>query len=208
MKFILGTKENMTQYFTADGKVTPVTVVNAGPAVVTQVKTVATDGYNAVQIGFGARNKKNLGKALVGHFKDLGDFRYAKEFRLEGEPTFKVGDTLNVADVFAEGDKIVISGKSKGKGFQGVVKRHGFAGGRRSHGQRHSEREPGSIGAGGVQRVLKGTRMGGRMGGERVTYKNLKVVKVDKDNNLMLIKGAVPGVRGGLVEIVAAGEAK
>src|SRR3989344_5539237 len=148
MKFILGTKKNMSEYFTEDGKVIPVTLVFAPPSVITQIKSEESDGYNAVQVGFGEKNPKNLSKAVKGHLKDLGNFRHLKEFRLAGEAEFKVGDTLNVADVFAVGDKLQISGVSKGKGFQGVVKRHGFKGGPRTHGQKHSEREAGSIGGG------------------------------------------------------------
>ncbi|MEK7588741.1 MAG: 50S ribosomal protein L3 [Patescibacteria group bacterium] len=203
MKFILGVKQNMMEYFTEDGVVTPVTIINAGPTVVTQVKTKATDGYNAVQVGFGTKGAKNISKAVKGHLKDLGNFRFIKEFRLKEEPTYKVGDTMNVADVFAVGDKLQVSSTSKGKGFQGVVKRHGFHGGPRSHGQKHSEREAGSIGGGLRTHVPKGMRMAGRMGSDRITQKNLKVVFLDQENNTMLIKGAIPGVRGSLVEIVS-----
>ena len=191
------------EYFTEDGVVTPVTIINAGPTVVTQVKTKATDGYNAVQVGFGTKGAKNISKAVKGHLKDLGNFRFIKEFRLKEEPTYKVGDTMNVADVFAVGDKLQVSSTSKGKGFQGVVKRHGFHGGPRSHGQKHSEREAGSIGGGLRTHVPKGMRMAGRMGSDRITQKNLKVVFLDQENNTMLIKGAIPGVRGSLVEIVS-----
>jgi len=201
MKFILGTKVNMMEYFSTEGEVFPVTVVNAGPTVVTQVKTKATDGYNAVQIGFGTKNANNLSKALKGHLKDLGNFRFLKEFRQDAEPTCKVGDNFNVADLFEAGDKLQVSSVSKGKGFQGVVKRHGFHGGPRSHGQKHSEREHGSIGGGLRTHVPKGMRMAGRMGGDRITQKNLKVIFIDKENNILLIKGAIPGRRGSLVEI-------
>jgi len=203
MKFILGKKEKMTEYFTEEGKAFPVTAVWAGPVVVTQIKTKKKDGYNAVQIGFGEKKEKNLSKALKGHLKNLGNFRYLREYRLEAEPTLKVGDQFTIQDLFKEGDKVWISGTSKGKGFQGVVKRHGFAGGPRTHGQKHSEREPGSIGGGLRTRVPKGMRMAGRMGGDRITQKNLKIVFIDPENNLLLIKGAVPGVRGSLVEIRA-----
>jgi large subunit ribosomal protein L3 len=203
MKFILGVKQNMMEYFTEDGVVTPVTIVTAGPVVVTQVKTKATDGYNAVQVGFGTKGAKNISKAVKGHLKDLGNFRFIKEFRLKEEPTQKVGDTMNIADVFVVGDKLQVSSTSKGKGFQGVVKRHGFHGGPRTHGQKHSEREPGSIGGGLRTHVPKGMRMAGRMGSDRITQKNLKVVLVDNENNTMLIKGAIPGVKGSLVEIVS-----
>ena len=203
MKFILGVKQNMMEYFTEDGVVTPVTIVTAGPVVVNQVKTKATDGYNAVQVGFGTKGAKNISKAVKGHLKDLGNFRFIKEFRLKEEPTQKVGDTMNIADVFVVGDKLQVSSTSKGKGFQGVVKRHGFHGGPRTHGQKHSEREPGSIGGGLRTHVPKGMRMAGRMGSDRITQKNLKVVLVDNENNTMLIKGAIPGVKGSLVEIVS-----
>lgn len=201
MKFILGTKENMAEFFTEDGVSVPVTIISTPEAVITQVKTKESDGYDAVQIGFGVKNPKNINKPMRGHLKDLGNFRYIKEFRVLDPSSYKVGDTLKASDIFAVGDKLQIAGTSKGKGFQGVVKRHGFKGGPRTHGQKHSEREPGSIGAGGVQRVLKGMRMAGRMGSERITQKNLEVVFIDKDNNMLLVKGAIPGVRGSLVEI-------
>lgn len=200
MKFILGTKEKMTQTFDKEGVVYPVTVINAGPIVVTQIKDLDKDGYEAVQIGYGERHSKNINKPLKGHLKDLGNFKYIKEFEKFGD--LKTGDKIDVSS-FAEGDSITISSISKGKGFQGVVKRHGFKGGPRTHGQKHSERKPGSIGAGGIQRVFKGLRMAGRMGSDRITVKNLKVVQVDKKNNLLLVRGAVPGRKGTLVEIIA-----
>jgi len=198
MKFILATKKEMTQVFLEDGKAYPATILSAGPVVVTQVKDVAKDGYNAVQVGYGVRKEKNINKAQKGHFKTLGNFAHVKEFRDAGE--FKVGDSIN-AGVFVAGDKIVISATSKGKGFQGVVKRHGFHGGPRSHGQKHSEREPGSIGSGLRNKVPKGKRMAGRMGNTRTTVLNLEVFYVDTENNEILIKGAIPGRRGTLVEI-------
>ena len=206
MKYIIGTKEYMTQVFGDDGQVTVGTVISAGPLMVAQVKTKAKDGYEAVQLGFGERKLSRLGKALRGHLgvnlpaEDKG-FSLTREYKDEaGLPEVKVGDKFD-ASVFTVGDDITVTGVSKGKGFQGVVKRHGFHGGPRTHGQKHSEREPGSIGAGGIQRVFKGKRMAGRMGGERTTVKNLKIVKVDKDNNLILVSGAVPGRRGTVVEI-------
>jgi large subunit ribosomal protein L3 len=198
MKFILGKKVAMTQIFDDTGAVHPVTVVDAGPVVVTQVKTETTDGYKAVQVGFGKRNPKNINKAQKGHSKDLGDFAVFREFIPSTD--MKVGDKVEVG-IFVEGEKVEISSISKGKGFQGVVKRHGFGGGPRTHGQKHSEREPGSIGGGLRNRVPKNMRMAGRMGGDRVTVKNLKIVKVDASNNRLYIKGAVPGRRGTLVEI-------
>jgi large subunit ribosomal protein L3 len=201
MKFILGIKENMTEYFTEDGVVVPVTIISIPSLKVVQVKSKETDGYNAIQVGFGEKKSKNLSKALKGHFKDLGNFRYVKEFKTEKVDTFKVGDVIDPFSLFTPGDKVQVAGTSKGKGFQGVVKRHGFSGGPRTHGQKHSEREPGSIGGGLRTRVPKGMRMAGRMGGDRITQKNLKIVGLDQDNNVLLLKGAVPGVRGSLVEI-------
>ena len=202
MKFILGTKVNMVQYFSEDGKVYPATLLSAGPIVVTQVKNKETDGYEAVQVGFGSQKERRLSKPVLGHIKDLGSFRYLKEFRLNPKEieNIKKGDKIDVS-VFNKGDVVRARGVSKGKGFQGVVKRHGFAGGPRSHGQKHSEREPGSIGGGLRTRVPKGMRMAGRMGSDLVTVKGLRVLEVDKDNNMMLISGAIPGRRGSLMEI-------
>ncbi|MEK9167877.1 MAG: 50S ribosomal protein L3 [Patescibacteria group bacterium] len=202
MKFILGTKEKMTQIFTDNGKAVVVTAVKAGPMTVIQVKTKDKDGYQAVQVGFGEKKETNINKAQKGHYKGLGNFRYVKEFRADDDVAAKEGDTID-ASVFAEGDAVAVSGISKGKGFQGVVKRHGFHGGPRTHGQKHSEREAGSIGGGGRAggRVAKGMRMPGRMGGDRITVRRLKVVGVDKENSLLLISGAVPGRRGTLLEI-------
>ncbi len=203
MKFILGTKENMTEYFSPEGEVVPVTIVTAGPVAVTKIFEKSKDGYNAVQIGFGTKNAKNMNKSVKGHLKDLGNFRYLKEFRIDHEPDVKVGDVFNATDLFKVGDKLQISSLSKGKGFQGVVKRHGFSGGPRSHGQKHSEREPGSIGGGLRTHVPVGMRMPGRMGGDRITEKNHEVVFLDGENNVMLINGAIAGRRGSLIEIVS-----
>ncbi len=202
MKFLLGKKISMSQIWDEKGNAFPVTLVAALPNVVTQVKTMEKDGYSAVQVGFGVRKAKNIAKPQLGHFKTLGAFQGLKEWRLSAPATEKVGDKIEVS-VFKVGDMVAVSGISKGKGFQGVVKRHGFSGGSRTHGQKHSEREPGAIGgrgrAGG--RVSLGMRMGGRMGGERVTVKNLKVAQVVPEENLLLLKGAVPGHRGTIVEI-------
>lgn len=199
MKFLLGTKQNMTQIFDENGNVIPVTSVLAGPTTVTQIKTIETDGYNAVQIGFGEKKTKNIKKPQ----RKMGNFRYIKEFRLpkDTKPECAVGDVFSADELFNEGDVVTVSGISKGKGFQGVVKRHGFHGGPRSHGQKHSEREPGSIGATGPQRVFKGTRMAGRMGSDRITVKNLKIIKIDKDNSQLFVSGAIPGRKGTLLEI-------
>jgi large subunit ribosomal protein L3 len=187
IKFILAKKVNMTQIFGEDGAVQPATVLSIVPAVVSQIKTKEKDGYSAVQVGGGLRKEK---------------FSVFKEFRAEDVSGFNKGDQISV-DAFAVGDKVTVSAISKGKGFQGVVKRHGFHGGPRSHGQKHSEREPGSIGGGGRSggKVIKGMRMAGRMGGDRTTVKNLKVLGIDKEGNEMLVSGAVPGRRGTLVEV-------
>ena len=203
MKFILGTKENMTEYFSEEGAVVPVTIISAGPLTVTRVFEKSKDGYDSVQVGFGAQKKHRIKKAPAGQMKG-GLYKTLKEFRLK--PTdkndSKEGDVIDVS-VFVPGDKVQVSSVSKGKGFQGVVKRHGFHGGPRTHGQKHSEREPGSIGGGLRTHVPAGMRMAGRMGSDRITQKNLKVIFVDKENNLMLVKGAVAGKRGSLVEIIS-----
>jgi large subunit ribosomal protein L3 len=203
-KFIIGKKLNMTQNFREDGTVVPVTAVFAPAIVVTQVKTKETDGYNAVQVGFAPTKESRVNKAQLGHVKGAGSLARFKEFRLADVSAFKVGDKIDVS-IFAPGDAVTISGTSKGKGFQGVVKRHGFAGGRRTHGQKHSEREPGAIGGAGRSggRVVKGMRMAGRMGGERITVSGLKIEAVVPEQNAILISGAVPGSRGSVVEIKA-----
>lgn len=200
MKFILGKKQHMVQYFDVDGTVIPVTVVSAGPLVVTQVKNKEIDGYDALQVGFQEQKKERVTKAHLGHVKN-GAWKHLYEFRDTGT-SLSVGDTVGV-DTFEKGDTVTVSGISKAKGFQGVVKRHGFHGGPRSHGQKHSEREPGSIGGGLRNRVPKGMRMAGRTGGDRITVRNLKIIGIDPENNQLLIKGAIPGRRGTLVEITA-----
>src|SRR3989344_1010668 len=203
MKFILGTKENMTEYFSENGVVIPVTILSAGPVTVTRVFEKSKDGYNSVQVGFGTQKKERISKSSAGAMKG-GFYKTLKEFRLKPSDKIdaKEGDIIDVS-VFEPGDKLQVSSISKGKGFQGVVKRHGFHGGPRTHGQKHSEREPGSIGGGGRDggRVAKGMRMGGRMGGDRVTVKNLKVIGIDKEANQIMIKGAIPGRRGTILEI-------
>lgn len=200
MKFTLGTKQNMTQVFDDKGKVHPATILTAGPITVVQVKTVAKDGYNAIQVGFGEKKEKNINKPIKGHLKGLGNFRFLNEFRTDSPETFKVGDKVEISD-FIAGDVVEVSSTSKGKGFQSVIKRHGFKGQPRSHGQKHSENAPGSIGGGLRNRVPKGMRMAGRMGGDRITVKNLVILGVDKENNQLLINGAIPGRRGTLVEV-------
>ena len=203
MKFILATKQNMTEYFGEDGKVTPVTILSAGPITVTRIFSKEKDGYNSVQVGFGSQKKERISRGRAGAMKGAF-YRTLKEFRLKpaDKMSAKEGDVIDVS-VFAPGDLLQISSVSKGKGFQGVVKRHGFSGGPRTHGQKHSEREPGSIGGGLRTHVPKGMRMAGRMGSDRITQKNLKVVSIDKENNVMLVKGAIAGKRGSLVEIVS-----
>jgi large subunit ribosomal protein L3 len=202
MKFILGTKEYMTEYFSEDGQVIPVTVVSAGPITVTRIFKKDEDGYDSVQVGYGTQKEHRISKAKKGQMKGVF-YRTLKEFRLKGDEknTLKEGDVIDVS-TFNPNDKVQVSSISKGKGFQGVVKRHGFSGGPRTHGQKHSEREPGSIGGGLRTHVPKGMRMAGRMGSDRITQKNLKIVLADKENNLLLIKGAITGRRGTLVEIV------
>lgn len=201
MKFILGKKIHMTQVFDQDGNAHAATVVSAEPIVVTQVRRQEKDGYTAVQVGAGIRNPKNINKAVKGHIKELGNFAHLKEFRVGTDVAFNVGDKIELA-AFKEGDMVTVSAISKGKGFQGVVKRHGFGGGPRSHGQKHSEREPGSIGGGLRNKVPKKMRMAGRMGSDRITIKNLKVLHVDAESNSLYIKGALPGRLGTLVEII------
>ena len=203
MKFILATKENMTEYFVEDGAVVPVTVLSVPPSTVTRIFEKSKDGYDSVQVGFGTQKKERISKGSAGAMKG-GFYKTLKEFRLKPSDTVEVkeGDSIDVS-IFAPGDKIVVSSVSKGKGFQGVVKRHGFHGGPRTHGQKHSEREPGSIGGGLRTHVPKGMRMEARRGFNRITKKNLKVVFVDTENNLMLVKGAIAGKRGTMVEIVS-----
>ncbi|MFA6476250.1 MAG: 50S ribosomal protein L3 [Candidatus Paceibacterota bacterium] len=215
MKFILGKKEYMTQLFDESGKVVPGTVVSAGPMYVLELKKgkpsttkSKTGTYDSMVIGYGERNLKNVNKPQKGLIKKAlaereKGFTIIREFnnKKSALPEVGVGGVID-ASTFAQGDKVVVSSISKGKGFQGVVKRHHFEGGRRSHGQKHSEREPGSIGAGGKQRVMPGMRMAGRMGTDRITSKNCIVSRVDADKNLIFIKGAIAGRKGTLVEIV------
>jgi large subunit ribosomal protein L3 len=201
MKFILGTKLNMTQLFADDGKVAPVTAIKVDANTIAKIKTVESDGYNAVVLGYGDQKVERVAKSLVTSFGGKA-YKAIKEFRTDGAPTQIAGDTVDVS-AFVKGETVTVTGISKSKGFQGVVKRHGFAGGPRTHGQKHSEREPGSIGGGLRTRVPKGMRMAGRMGGDTVTVKGLKVVAVDPTESTIYISGAVPGRRGTLVSIVA-----
>ena len=203
-KAILGRKLGMTQIFTEEGRVVPVTVVESGNNFVLRSKTVESDGYNAVQIGFGDIKEKNVTKPLKGQFEKAGvkAVRFIREMRLAAPSEYNVGDTIGV-DIFAEGDLVDVVGTSKGKGFAGGIKRHNFARGPMGHGSK-SHREPGSTGAmisGPGGRVLKGKKLPGRMGGERVTVQRLTIVRVDSDRNLILIKGAIPGPKKGFVVI-------
>ncbi len=204
MSGIIGKKIGMTSLFDENGKNMPCTVIQAGPCPVLQVRTEEVDGYVAVQLGFDDKSEKNVGKALVGHFKKAGSTPKAKivEFRNSFEHAVKVGDEV-VVNMFAEGEYVDVTGTSKGKGFQGVVKRHNFAGVMQAtHGQHNRLRAPGSIGAGSdPSRVFKGMRMAGRMGGKQVTVQNLQVLKVDQEQNLLVVKGAVPGAKNSYVII-------
>lgn len=207
MKFILGTKTGMTQVFNEDGICQAATVLKATPVTVSQVKTVEKDGYAAVQLASGTQKENRVARAQKVHFG--GAVALSREFRPAfGEDVSVIdglekGATMDVS-MFAPGDTITVTATSKGKGFQGVVKRHGFKGGRRSHGQKHSEREPGSIGSTGIGHVQKGTRMGGRMGGDTVTVKNLTVLQVNPAENVLVVSGAVPGRKGTIVEVFGA----
>lgn len=203
MSGIIGKKIGMTSLFDESGKNIPCTVIQAGPCSVLQVRTIENDGYSAVQLGFDDKSEKNVGKALAGHFKKAGSTPKAKlvEFR-NGFENVSLGDEVKV-NLFAEGEFVDVTGTSKGKGFQGVVKRHGFGGVMQAtHGQHNRLRAPGSIGAGSdPSRVFKGMRMAGRMGGKQVTVQNLQVLKVDEEQNLLVVKGAVPGAKNSYVII-------
>ena len=205
MKFILGKKLEMTQIFKADGNVIPVTAVLVEQNVITQIKNKEKDGYSAVQVGFG--KPKNIKKPQAGHLKDIEQVKIMREFRVEAKEveSLKRGDKMGV-EIFKNGDKIKVTGTSKGKGFQGVVKRHGFHGSPASHGHKDQLRMGGSIGAGGVQRVFKGVRMPGHMGDEQVTISGLEIVDINAEKNILYIKGAVPGARNGLLLIYGPGE--
>lgn len=196
MKFILGQKIGMSQVFDKDGKLIPVTLVLAGPCYILQKKNKEKDGYEALQMGFKKIEKKNkMKKSMKGK-----EYRYIKEERIDEKGLLKVGDEINIS-IFEEGDFVKVSGMSKGKGFQGGVKRHGFSGRNATHGVKHEHRTIGSTGSRFPQHVIKGRKMPGRMGYERVSVKNLKIMKIDKEDNLLAVKGAVPGVKGALLEI-------
>jgi large subunit ribosomal protein L3 len=215
MKGILGKKVGMTQVFDDQGNVVPVTVIEAGPCYVTQVKTLESDGYNAVQLGFGRVKEKRVKRPEAGHLgllktsdkhpvrrqfaQGVPPLRYLREFGAKEVDQYQLGDIVTV-DVFEEGDRVDVVGKAKGRGFAGVMKRHGFGGGPITHGQSDRQRSPGSIGSTSTPgRVFKGMRMPGRMGGHRVTSQNLEVVRVDSEHNLLAVKGSVPGHKGAFV---------
>ena len=203
-KAILGKKLGMTQVFTEEGAVVPVTVVEASPNVVVRVKTVDTDGYISIQLGYGEIKEKHLTKPVKGQFDKAGvaPVKYLREFRLTDTPEYTVGQTL-AADIFASGDLVDVIGTSKGKGFAGTIKRHGFHRGPMGHGSK-SHREPGSLGpmtSGGGGKVVKGKKLPGQMGGKQATVLHLSIVKVDMDKNLILVKGGIPGAKGSLVMI-------
>ena len=202
MPGIIGRKVGMTSIYSAEGKAMPCTVIEAGPCVVTQIKTQDRDGYEAVQLGYGDRKEKNTPNALKGHFKKANTTPKAKLVEFKGFENVNLGDNIDV-NIFEEGEYVSIIGTSKGKGFQGVVKRHGFGGvGQATHGQHNRLRAPGSIGACSFPaRVFKGTRMAGRMGGERVKAFNLTVLKIDAEKNVLVLKGSIPGHNGSTVFI-------
>src|SRR3989344_2214597 len=207
MKFILAKKMEMTQKFAPDGAVIPVTKVIAGPCVVVQIKTEKNDGYSAVQLGFGLKKSKNINKPQTGHLKKLGNFRYLREFRIpEAEAAKLALGSKITSQVFQSGDMVKVTGLSKGKGFQGVVRRRGFHGSPATHGHKDQLRMPGSIGAGGNQHVLKGRRMPGQMGDSQVTVLNLEVVEINPENNEIFVKGALPGARNNLLLLAGDGE--
>jgi len=198
-KFILGKKLGMARVFDKNGKSVPVTVLEAGPCIITQIKTEAKDGYSAIQIGFG--KEKKVSKPKVGFLKGSNMAKHLREFITSDTAAYKAGGKIDVS-IFTEGDIVKASGITKAKGFAGGMKRHGFAGGPASHGQKHSARERGSSGARFPEHVVKGVRMPGRMGGARSTVINLPILSIDKENNLLALKGAVPGKKGTLIEVV------
>lgn len=201
---MIGKKIGMTRVFSEDGTVIPVTAIEAGPCTVTQIKTEDKEGYKAIQLGFG--ESKRLNKPAKGHLHDLGDFRYLREFRIEDLSEIELGQKVTV-EIFEPGERVNVVGSSKGRGFAGVVKRHGFSGGPKTHGQQDRHRAPGSVGGGtDPGKTFKGQRMAGQMGNERVTVKGLQIVQSNPERNLLLIKGAVPGARNGLILIEKAGK--
>lgn len=205
MKFIIGKKIEMSQVWRGDEMIS-VTKVQAGPCVVVQVKNDQKDGYGALQLGYGVRKSKNINKPQIGHMKDLGYFQCLREFRM-ADSQAKPGEKIDVS-TFEIGDHIKVQGTSKGRGFQGVVKRHGFRGHKKTHGTKDQVRTSGSVGPKGPAHVFKGTRMGGQMGDEAVTIANLEIIDIDKEQNILFIKGGLPGARNSLLFITGEGELK
>ena len=200
---LLGKKIGMTRIYSEQGQAIPVTVIEAGPCVVLQKKTEAKEGYNAIQVGFGPKKETRLNKPQAGHSKAAakGGFYHIKEFRVADPEVYEIGQEILLGEVFKIGDEVHISGRSKGRGFQGVIKRYGFKGGRKTHGSMF-HRRPGSIGCSAwPSRVVKGKKLPGRMGNEQLTKKNLAVVDIRADENILLVKGSVPGAREGLLQI-------
>ena len=203
MAGLLGKKIRMTQIFDESGLVIPVTLIDAGPCYVTQIKNVENDGYDAVQLGYVELKEKHASKTKIGHCKkaNIKPLKYLHEFKPFKDKELKVGDEIRV-DIFSEGQIVTVTSKSKGRGFQGVMKRHGFSGANKTHGQSDRQRAPGSIGqSSSPSRVYKGTRMAGRMGNKVVTMKNIRIVKVDPENNLLFVKGTIPGGPNSLIEV-------
>lgn len=203
MLSMLGKKLGMSQMFDEAGNSYPVTIIEAGPCVITQVKTMKNDGYEAIQVGFGEKKEKHVTKPIIGHLKksNTKPFEVLREFKDFDGSDVKIGKEIKV-DVFRAGEKVNVTGVSKGKGFAGVMRRHNFGGGQQTHGQSDRLRAPGSIGqSSSPSKVFKGIKMGGRMGGDRNTIRNLRILKVDAENNIMVIKGSVPGANNGLVLI-------
>ena len=201
-KGLIGKKLGMAGVFSSDGRHLPVTVIQAGPCVVTQIKTAVADGYNALQLGFGAKKKSHVNKPLAGHLKKCGadGFAFLREFSVDNPDEYTLGQSISL-DLFKVGERVDVAGVSRGRGFAGVIKRHGFHGGKKSHGS-HSHRIPGSIGCSAwPSKVIKGKKMPGQYGHERKTIRNLEVVDIRPDENLILLKGAIPGANSGIVEI-------
>ncbi len=205
MKGLIGKKIGQTRIFDESGESIPVTVIEAGPCYITQVKTVKKDGYSSIQLGYYEAKEKSLNKPKLGHLKKVGKtLRVLREFLINDDEKYKVGDEVNV-DIFDLGNKVNVTGTSKGKGFQGVMRRHGFHGGQATHGQSDRLRAPGSIGASSdPSRVWKGMKMPGHTGDETITVENLDVVKIDKKENLLFVKGAVPGAKNGILKLIKA----
>jgi len=202
-KGLIGKKLGMTSLFTTTGEQIPVTIIHTGPCVVTQIKKTATDGYNSIQLAYGEKASKKVNKPLKGHFEKSGGKTYAniKEFRVEDTENYKLGQAVKAADIFNIGDKIKITGTTKGRGFSGVIKRHGFHGGKKTHGSM-SHRIPGSIGCSATpSKVIKGKKLPGQYGNAKKTVKNLEIVDIRHENNLMIIKGAIPGCNNGLIAL-------